>query len=322
MAKGQQNQWGLLNKHRGLTMFHELLQITDEVLDALNSDKAIVALESTIISHGMPYPQNMQTAQEVEEIIRAEGATPATIALYQGKIQIGLSPEIMEHIAKADNVAKASRRDIAFLLSAKKTASTTVAATMFCAHLAKLSIFVTGGIGGVHHEVGSRFDISADLIELANTPITVICSGAKSILDLPKTIEVLETHGVAVIGFATDEFPAFYSRSSGINLLHRLDTVAEVANLITYQRQLNMNAGIVIANPIPIEAEMSDEEIGPFIKQAHQESESINGQALTPFLLKRIGELSAGRSLAANIELIKNNASLGAQIALAYKNNL
>lgn len=193
---------------------------------------------------------------------------------------------------------------------------------MFCAHLAKLSIFVTGGIGGVHREAGSSFDISTDIIELSNTPITVICSGAKSILDLPKTLEVLETHGVPVIGFATDEFPAFYSRSSGINLLHRLDSVAEVANLIAYQRQLNMNAGIVITNPIPIEAEMSDEEIGPFIKQAHQEAESVNGQALTPFLLKRISELSAGRSLAANIELIKNNASLGAQIALAFKKNL
>lgn len=303
-------------------MFHELLQINDEVLDALHSGKAIVALESTIISHGMPYPQNIQTANEVEAIIRAEGAVPATIALHQGKIHIGLTPEIMEHIASSSGIAKASRRDIAFILSAKRTASTTVAATMFCAHLAKLPIFVTGGIGGVHREAGSSFDISADLIELSNTPVTVICSGAKSILDLPKTLEVLETHGVPVIGYATDEFPAFYSRSSGITLLHRLDTVAEVANLIAYQRQLNIDTGIIIANPIPIEAEMSDEEIGPFIQQAHQEAKSVNGQALTPFLLKRIGELTAGRSLAANVELIKNNAYLGAQIAVAHKKNL
>lgn len=300
-------------------MFHELLQINDEVLDALHTNKAIVALESTIISHGMPYPQNVETANEVEAIIRAEGAVPATIALHQGKIHIGLTPAIMEQIGNTGDIAKASRRDIAFLLSAKKTASTTVAATMFCAHLAKLPIFVTGGIGGVHREAGISFDISADLIELSNTPVTVICSGAKSILDLPKTLEVLETHGVPVIGFATDQFPAFYSRSSGINLLHRLDTVTEVANLMRYQQQLNMTTGIIIANPIPIAAEMSDEEIGPFMRQAHQEAESVNGQALTSFLLKRIGELTAGRSLAANIELIKNNAYLGAQIAVAHK---
>lgn len=303
-------------------MFHDLLQINPEVIEAINSNKPIVALESTIISHGMPYPANLATALEVEAIIRNEGAIPATIALYEGKIHVGLTQETMEHLAEAKDVVKASRRDIAYVLSRKMTASTTVAATMFCAHLAKLPLFVTGGIGGVHQEVGNSFDISADLIELATTPVTVICSGAKSILDLPKTLEMLETYGVAVIGFATNEFPAFYSRSSGIPVLHRLDNAEEVATLMSYQRQLNMNNGIVIANPIPIEAEISDDEITPFIQQAHKEAQEINGQALTPFLLKRIGELTAGRSLEANIELIKNNALLGAQIAIAYQKKI
>lgn len=303
-------------------MFHDLLQINEEVLDAINTQKPVVALESTIISHGMSYPENLTTALAVENIIRQKGAVPATIALYQGKIQIGLTQKIMEHFAESKEVMKASRRDIAYVLSRRMTASTTVAATMFCAHLAHLPIFVTGGIGGVHQEAGISFDISADLIELANTPVTVVCSGAKSILDLPKTLEVLETHGVAVVGYATDEFPAFYSRSSGIPLLHRLNSAKEIAKLMMFQRQLNMHNGIVIANPIPEEAEISDDEIMPFIQQAHREAEDINGQALTPFLLKRIAELTAGRSLEANIELIKSNAFLGAEIAIAYQEKL
>ena len=303
-------------------MFHDLLHITSEVSEAINSSKPIVALESTIISHGMPYPDNLATALEVEDIIRQQGAVPATIALYQGKIHIGLSKKNMEVLALDQQVLKASRRDIAYVLSQGMTASTTVAATMFCAHLAKLPLFVTGGIGGVHQGAGNNFDISADLIELATTPVTVVCSGAKSILDLPKTLEVLETHGVEVIGYATNEFPAFYSRSSGIPVIHRLDSAKEVADLMLYQRQLNMNNGIVIANPIPVEAEISDDEIMPFIHQAHKEAKNINGQALTPFLLKRISELTAGRSLEANIELIKSNALLGAQIAIAYQEKL
>lgn len=299
-------------------MHHPLLQIHDEVLQAQRDNQPIVALESTIISHGMPYPDNLAVAVEVEHIIRKQGAIPATIALCQGKIQIGLDERMMTNLAENPHVIKASRRDISYVLSQKITASTTVAATMFCAHLAKLSIFVTGGIGGVHREAEQSFDISADLIELSNTPITVVCAGAKSILDLPKTLEVLETHGVPVIGYATDQFPAFYSRYSGIQLLHRLNSVEEVARLIKTQRQLQMQNGIVIANPIPIEAEISDEEITPFIQQAHLEAKHINGKELTPFLLKRIGELTAGRSLQANIELIKNNANLGAQIAISY----
>ncbi len=303
-------------------MYHELIQLSEEVKDAINAKQPIVALESTIISHGMPYPNNLTTAIEVEKIIRNEGATPATIALFQGKIHIGLEQQTMHHFAEHKEIHKASRRDIAYTLSRKLSASTTVAATMFCAHLANLPLFVTGGIGGVHQEANINFDISADLIELAITPVTVVCSGAKSILDLPKTLEVLETHGVPVVGFATDEFPAFYSRYSGIPLLHRLNTATEIADLMKFQRQLQMNNGIVIANPIPTEAEISDEEMNPFIQQAHEEAKHINGQALTPFLLKRIGELTAGRSLEANIELIKNNAYLGAQIAIAYQEKI
>ncbi len=303
-------------------MFHDLLEINEEVLEALINQKPVVALESTIISHGMPNPENLDTAYHVENIIRDQGAIPATIAMYQGKIHIGLTKEIMEHLAESKEVLKASRRDIAYVLSKKKTASTTVAATMFCAHLARLPLFVTGGIGGVHQEAGHSFDISADLIELSNTPVTVVCSGAKSILDLPKTLEVLETHGVAVIGYGTDEFPAFYSRSSGIPVIHRLNNVDDVAQLMMYQRHLNMSNGIVVANPIPAEAEISDDEIAPFIQQAHDEAKEISGQALTPFLLKRIAELTAGKSLQANIELIKSNALLGAQIAVAYQEKL
>jgi pseudouridine-5'-phosphate glycosidase len=300
-------------------MNHDLIRISEEVQEALNNKRPVVALESTIISHGMSYPDSLATALAVEDIIRSQGVIPATIALYQGKIHIGLDAETMEHLAESMEVKKASRRDISFILSQNLTASTTVAATMFCAHLAHLPLCVTGGIGGVHQEANSSFDISADLIELSNTPVTVVCSGAKSILDLPKTLEVLETHGVAVVGFATDEFPAFYSRYSGIPLSHRLNTAEEVAELMICQLKLRMNNGIVIANPIPVEAEISDDEMLPFIQQAHKEAKHISGQALTPFLLKRIAELTAGRSLEANIELIKNNAYLGAQIALAYQ---
>lgn len=303
-------------------MRQQLLQISEEVQEAINSNKPVVVLESTIISHGMPYPYNLSTAFAVEDIIRSNGAIPATIALFQGQIHIGLERHTMEYLAEDKQVIKASRRDISYVLSQRQAASTTVAATMFCAHLARLSLFVTGGIGGVHQEAHTSFDISADLIELSNTPVTVVCSGAKSILDLPKTLELLETHGVAVVGFATDQFPAFYSRYSGIPLLHRVDTPTEVADLMHVQRQLQLNNGIVIANPIPTEVEISADEMAPFIEQAHKEAKNIHGQALTPFLLKRIAELSAGRSLEANIELIKNNSILGSQIAVAYQKKL
>ncbi|WED42017.1 pseudouridine-5'-phosphate glycosidase [Legionella cardiaca] len=300
-------------------MFHEMLAIGEEVKDALNRHLPIVALESTIISHGMPYPENLVTAKMVEQLIRDKGAVPATIALHQGKIHIGINQKVMEHLAKGENIMKASRRDLAFALSGKQSASTTVAATMYCAYLAGLPLFVTGGIGGVHHCVEESFDISADLIELSSTPVTVVCSGAKSILDLPKTLEMLETHGVPVIGYRTDEFPAFFSHSSGIPLLHRLDDTVEIANLMSCQYKLKLNNGIVIANPIPKEAEIPDEQIMPIIKQAQAEANRVEGKAITPFLLQRIAELTAGQSLQANIELIKNNAQLGAEIAIAFQ---
>lgn len=303
-------------------MFHELLHIGKEVRNGLNNQQPIVVLESTIISHGMPYPDNLATATAVEQLVRDNGAIPATIALYQGKIHIGIDQKLMEHLANCKEVIKASRRDLAFVLSNKKTASTTVAATMFCANLAGLPLFATGGIGGVHYHVDEHFDISADLIELSTTPVTVICSGAKSILDLPKTLEVLETHGVAVVGYKTDEFPAFYSHSSGIPLVHRLDSPEEIANLMHYQRKLAINNGIVIANPIPKQAEIPVDKIIPIIKQAQKEAKHITGKAITPFLLQRITDLTAGQSLKANIELIKNNALLGTQIAVAYQNQL
>lgn len=300
-------------------MAHELLHFNEEVADAIHAKKPIVVLESTIISHGMPYPDNLAMAHMIEQVIRDNGAIPATIALYQGKIHIGTNASIMQHLASQVDVIKASKRDIAYVLSRNLPASTTVAATMFCANLAKLSLFVTGGIGGVHHLVNDSFDISADLIELSSTPVTVICSGAKSILDLPKTLEMLETHGVAVVGYKTDEFPAFFSHSSGIPLLHRLDSVDAIATMMHYQRKLKLCNGIVVANPIPKTAEIPDNEMNPIIKQAQREAQHINGKAITPFLLKRIAELTAGQSLHANIELLKNNALLGAAIAVAYQ---
>lgn len=301
-------------------MFHDLLNVHSEVFSAITHRQPVVVLESTIISHGMPYPDNLATARLVEQLIREEGAIPATIALHQGKIHIGIDEEIMDGLAQAKGVMKASRRDLAYVLSQKLTASTTVAATMFCAYLAGLPLFATGGIGGVHQEVQDSFDISADIIELSSTPMTVVCSGAKSILDLPKTLEMLETHGVAVVGYQTDEFPAFYSHSSGIPLVHRLDSPEDIADMMHYQRRLNIRNGIVVANPIPKHAEIPDSDITPIIEQAHREAQHIQGKAITPYLLQRISDLTAGRSLNANIELIKNNAILGAKIAIAYQN--
>ena len=300
-------------------MIHELLQLNEEVAIAHETNQPIVALESNIISHGLPYPQNVEMVTMVEQCIRDQGAVPATIAVYQGKIHVGIDKHILHHLATSKDIIKASRRDLAYVLSQQLSASTTVAATMFCAYLAKLPLFVTGGIGGVHHHANESFDISPDLIELSSTPITVVCSGAKSILDLPKTLEMLETQGVPVIGYQTNEFPAFYSHSSGIPLLHRLDKADDIAHLMIYQRKLHLNNGIIIANPIPKSAEIPDDHLRPLIKQAQGEVGTINGKSITPFLLHRIAELTAGQSLLANIELIKNNALLGAKIAIAYK---
>lgn len=299
-------------------MFNEMLNVHPEVKDAIANREPIVALESTIISHGMPYPDNLNTAIEIEKIIRDEGAVPATIALHQGKIQVGIDESTREILANDKTVSKASRRDLAFVLSQQSTASTTVAATMFCAHLAGVHVFVTGGIGGVHRNVSEHFDISADLLELAQTPVTVVCSGAKSILDLPKTLEVLETNGVPVIGYRTNEFPAFYSHSSGIPLLHQLDDVQAIASLMHSHHKLYLKNGIIIANPIPIDTEIPSNQIAPVIEQAQRDAKNIKGKEITPFLLKRISELTEGQSLKANISLIRNNARLGAQISTAY----
>jgi len=294
---------------------NKLLQFNDEVSQALKNATPIVALESTIISHGMPYPDNKQTAIEVENIIRQQGATPATIILFNGKIHIGITEEILSFFSQSNDIMKASKRDIAYALTKKVPASTTVAATMYCAHLAGIDIFVTGGIGGVHHGAGENFDISADLTELAATPLTVVCAGAKSILDLPKTLEVLETQSIPVIGYKTDEFPAFYNHSSGMSIPHRFDEVEEISRFIQCHKQLQQDNGILVTNPIPKSAEIPDHEINPIIEQAQNECTHISGKSITPYLLKRITELTEGRSLLANIELIKNNAQLGAKLA-------
>ena len=301
-------------------MIHELLHLSEEIQYAVADKQPIVALESSMIAYGMPILDNVTTVRQIEKCIRDQGAIPATIAIHQGKIHIGIDASLMQRLATSPEVIRASRRDLAYVLSRNMSACTTVASTMFCAHLANIPLFVTGGIGGVHHHAAESFDISADLIELSTTPVTVVCSGAKSILDLPKTLEMLETQGVPVVGYQTDEFPAFYSHSSGIPLLHRLDTTDEIARLMVYQRKLCLNNGIVIANPIPKTAEIPDDQIMPIIKQAQREAKHINGKSITPFLLQRIAELSAGQSLHANIELIKSNASLGARIAIAYQN--
>ena len=296
-------------------MPNSLIELSDEVKQAKKEGGPIVALESTIISHGMPYPQNIETALSVEAIIRANGAVPATIAIHQGKIHVGLTDSIFEYFAKSNEIIKASRRDLSFALSQGLSASTTVAATMICAKLANIDFFVTGGIGGVHFGAGQSFDVSADLMELANTPINVICAGAKSILDLPKTLEYLETQGVPIISYQSDDFPAFYSRLSNLPAPIRLDTVKDISQLIHCQRSLGLCNGIVIANPIPVAHDIPMEAMTMILQQANKDATHLKGKTITPFLLQRINQLTLGRSLTANIALIKNNAKLGAQLA-------
>ena len=295
------------------------LSVSPEVADALADGRPVVALESTIITHGMPYPQNLQMAGEVELIVRTAGATPATIALMRGKIRVGLTDNDLQQLAETGMAAaKASRRDAAALLAAKATAGTTVATTMQAAEMAGIQLFATGGIGGVHRGAESSFDVSADLEELSRTPVAVVCAGAKAILDLPKTLERLETLGVPVIGYGTDDFPAFWTRSSGLKADHRLDTPAAVADLLETQFSLGMG-GVLIGNPIPAADEMDPAYIGAMIQQALADADAagISGKASTPFLLNRIFELTEGKSLVANIALVKNNARLAAEIAVA-----
>lgn len=299
-------------------MFEKYLEYSQEVQEAIGSGKPIVALESTIISHGMPYPQNVQTAKEVEDIIRNNGAVPATIAILNGKIKIGLSHEDLEFLAKSNDIEKASRRDLPYLLSQKKNGATTVAATMICAELAGIKVFVTGGIGGVHREAETTMDISADLQELAQTNVAVVCAGAKSILDIGLTLEYLETHGVPVVGYDTDILPAFYTRTSPFGVNFRLNTPQEVADMIKTKWDLGLNGGVVVANPIPEEDALEEKFITGIIEQALEEAKfnNISGKEVTPFLLSRVKELTEGVSLTANIALVKNNAQVGAKIAV------
>ncbi len=295
----------------------DLLVFTPEVRAALDAGKPVVALESTIITHGMPFPQNVETARKVEDTIRAEGAVPATIALMKGRIHIGLSDAELDELAKAEGVMKVSRADMAVCLARGAYGATTVAATMICAARAGISVFATGGIGGVHRGAEESFDISADLAELGQTAVTVVCAGAKAILDLPKTFEVLETDGVPVFAYGQDELPAFWSRSSGLSAPLRADTAADIAKAALMRAELGLEGGQLVANPIPEAAEIPREVILPVVEQALAEASAkgITAKAVTPFLLQRIFELTEGRSLVANIELVLNNARLASQIA-------
>lgn len=297
------------------------LVYSEDVADARQSGLPIVALESTIITHGMPYPQNVQTARMVETAIRDNGAVPATIAIMNGAVHIGLSSDELDALGQSRNVAKLSRADLAACVASGRTGATTVAATMICANLAGIQVFATGGIGGVHKGADQSFDISADLHELSQTPVAVVAAGAKAILDLPKTMEVLETLGVPVICVGQDEFPAFWSRSSGLPAPLRIDTPDQIADAIKMQYRLGLKAGHLIANPIPEGDEISAETLKPVIDQAISEAEeqNISAKEVTPYLLSRLFELTEGRSLDANIALVLNNARLGAQIACALK---
>ncbi len=293
------------------------LVFSQEVSDALQAGAPVVALESTIITHGMPWPQNVETARRVEATIRENGATPATIAIMSGSIHIGLSDAELEELGQAKDVAKLSRADLAARLVSGGYGATTVAATMICAHLAGISVFATGGIGGVHKGAEDSFDISADLRELAETPVTVVAAGAKAILDLPKTLEVLETLGVPVIAHGQDDFPAFWSRSSGLAAPIRMDAPTDIARAQQMRTRLGLPGGQLVANPIPEASEIAAETLAPVIAQAVSEAvaQGIAAKSVTPFLLQRIFELTEGKSLAANIDLVLNNARLASKIA-------
>ena len=300
---------------------NKYLDINPEVAAAVAAGKPVVALESTIISHGMPYPQNVQTALNVERIIRENGAVPATIAIIGGRLKAGLTAEEIEYFGKKGQaITKASRRDLSVLCARGEDGATTVTTTMMIAHMAGIKIFATGGIGGVHRGAETTMDISADLEELAQTPVMVVCAGAKAILDLGLTLEYLETHGVPVIGFGTKELPAFYTRSSGFNVDYRVDTEEELAKVFKVQGELGMKGGLLVTNPIPEEYAMPLDVINKAIDQAVAESveQGIRGKASTPFLLARVAELTGGDSLESNIRLVYNNAALAARTAVKY----
>ncbi|WP_181702284.1 pseudouridine-5'-phosphate glycosidase [Chthonobacter albigriseus] len=291
----------------------------EEVAAARASGRPIVALESTIVTHGMPYPANVETARAVEAVVRESGAVPATIAVLDGAIRVGLDAATLDGLGTMTDVMKLSRADLAFAVCTGRPGSTTVAATMIAAALAGIGVFATGGIGGVHRGAETTFDISADLEELGRTPVIVVAAGAKAILDLPKTLEVLETKGVPVIGYGTDEFPAFWSRASGLKAPLRLDTAAEIARFAATRQTLGLIGGMLVANPVPLEAEITAEAMARHIDAALTEAEhrGISAKAVTPFLLGNILERTGGASLATNIALVKNNARVAAEIAVA-----
>lgn len=293
------------------------LDLTDEVREALENNRPVVALESTIIAHGMPYPRNVETALRVEEVIRENGAVPATIAILKGRLKVGLTRDEVEYLGSNENVAKVSRRDIPFMVSRKTDGATTVASTMIIAALAGIKIFATGGIGGVHRGAETTMDISADLDEFAITNVAVVCAGAKSILDLGLTLEYLETKGVPVIGFGTDELPAFFTRKSGFHVDYRMDEPKEIAEALKVKWDLGLEGGAVIANPIPEEYAMDSGLIARVIDKALVEAQSlgVKGKETTPFLLAKIQEITGGDSLDANIQLVYNNARLAAKIS-------
>ena len=302
-------------------MKNPYLDIHPEVEAALRENRPVVALESTIISHGMPYPQNVETALNVEKIIRENGAVPATIAIIGGRLKAGLSPEKIEYFGKKGReITKVSRRDLAAVCARGLDGATTVTTTMIIAHMAGIRFFATGGIGGVHRGAETTMDISADLEELGNTPVTVVCAGAKAILDLKLTLEYLETHGVPVIGFGTEELPAFYSRHSGLKVDYRMDTPEEIAAAFRAQRDMGLKGGMLVTNPIPEEYAMDDAVINGAIDRAVAESveKGIHGKEITPFLLARVAELTGGDSLDSNIQLVYNNARLASRIAKAF----
>ena len=299
------------------------LDVNPEVAAAIAEGKPVVALESTIISHGMPYPQNVETALNVERIIRENGAVPATIAIIGGRLKAGLTAEEIEYFGKKGlGITKASRRDLAVLCARGEDGATTVTTTMIIAHMAGIKIFATGGIGGVHRGAETTMDISADLEELGQTPVMVVCAGAKSILDLGLTLEYLETKGVPVIGYGTKELPAFYTRTSGFQVDYRVDSAEELAKIFKAQHTLGMKGGMLVANPIPEEYAMPLDTINAAIDQAISEcnEKGIHGKETTPFLLARVAELTGGNSLASNIRLVYNNAKVAAQTAVAYCN--
>ncbi|MBB3932809.1 pseudouridine-5'-phosphate glycosidase [Kaistia hirudinis] len=299
----------------------QTLLLSDEVRTAKAEGRPIVALETTIVTHGMPYPENIETALAVERIVRAAGAVPATIAIMDGKIRVGLTAEELKHLASLKGVMKLSRADLAFALSTGRPGATTVAATMIAAHLAGIRVFATGGIGGVHRGAETSFDVSADLYELARTPVTVVCAGAKALLDIPKTLEVLETLGVPIVTAGQDQLPAFWSRESGLPSPLRLDDPAAIAAFVAKREEIGTTGGVLVANPVPLTDEIPASVMRGHIEAAiaDAEREGVRAKAVTPFVLGRILELTGGKSLATNIALVKNNARLAAEIAVALR---